>query len=321
MRLAQVRRGAVAPQGVARAREERVELDQRVERRRHLGVVRSHEVGELGEDALHLARLFGLELADAVPRLDRRRRLHEQRPPRGRLVVDDAAHRAARLATDRNHVPAVPHRHRHVGDALMRLQPSHQALEQLHELAFRGAQLAAQTPQRRRCIVAHRAIGIDGALDRALGRRRHDEALDDRREHGARDLRMPLVDEGGSRQAGGAEERAAAQELLAGPDAADGAQPGECRRQGGDRLGRPRIVAGKERPHGRDARVLALDGAAIAGRRQRSHARSARLGARLLGHQRENARQLQDVERVRVHATHEGPIESVVALARARGND
>ena len=81
----------------ARARVQRVELDERVERREHRVAMRTQRVGELAQNALDLLELLGLELANAIAELDRRRRLDEQRAARRRRVVHDAADGAARL--------------------------------------------------------------------------------------------------------------------------------------------------------------------------------------------------------------------------------
>ena len=154
----------------ARARVQRVELDERVERRDDLVAMRTKLVGELAQNALDLLELLRLELAHPIAELHRGRRLDEQRAAGRRRVVHDAAGDDPSLAPHGNHVAAVAHRHRHVGDAMVRLEPLHLALENSNQLALRAAQLAPNAPQRGRRVVLHRAVVENRPLDARLER-------------------------------------------------------------------------------------------------------------------------------------------------------
>src|SRR5689334_25444071 len=76
---------------VARSRIQGVQLGERVEAVEHRVAMRAQPVGELAQDALHFLRLLALQLANAVPVLDRGGRLDEQRTARARGTVHDAA--------------------------------------------------------------------------------------------------------------------------------------------------------------------------------------------------------------------------------------
>ena len=119
---------------------------------------RSQSFGELGEQAIDFAEFIGLQFADPIARLDRRRWFDEQRGAAVRRVVNQSTNRAAPFPAHRNHVPAIAHRDRHVGHTLVRLEPVHHPLEQCHELPFRIAQLAAEPSKRRRRAVEDRAV-------------------------------------------------------------------------------------------------------------------------------------------------------------------
>ena len=99
--------GAPVRERIARAPVQRIERDERLERRGDRLALRSQRLRELQQDPLALCDLLGFELAYAIPRLDRGGRLHEQRLPRLRTVVHDPAERAATLATHRDHVATV----------------------------------------------------------------------------------------------------------------------------------------------------------------------------------------------------------------------
>ena len=58
-------------------------------------MARTECVGQLAQDAVGLASLLRFQLPDPVARLDRRRRLDEQRRAGCRGVLDDARHGAA----------------------------------------------------------------------------------------------------------------------------------------------------------------------------------------------------------------------------------
>jgi hypothetical protein len=124
------------------AGEQRVELDERVERRDNFVAPRAQLVGQLDQNALDLFDFIRLELAHTVAELDRRRRLDEYRRTGRRRVVHDPAGDRASAATNGNDEPAVAHRHRHVGHAMLRIEALHHAFENSNQLALRGAELA-----------------------------------------------------------------------------------------------------------------------------------------------------------------------------------
>jgi hypothetical protein len=75
----------------------------------------------------------------------------------------------------------------------MRLEPAHESLEESHELCFGTAQLAAQSSQLGRCVVAYAAVVGKDSLERTLLRLGRDEIRGNRREDGGGDRRAPRV--------------------------------------------------------------------------------------------------------------------------------
>ena len=138
--------------------------------------MRTKLLGELRQNALDLLELFALQLANAIAGFDRGRRLDEERAAGRRCVVHDSADRALRFPAHGDDEAAIAHRHRHVGDALVRLELGHRALEELDELALRSLELAADVAQRRRRVVAHLSVVVDRALDRVFSRFVGDES-------------------------------------------------------------------------------------------------------------------------------------------------
>ena len=229
--------------------------------------------------------------------------LDEHGAARRGLIVHDPADRGASLASHGNHVAAVAHRHRHVGHALMRLELRHRALEQLHELALRAPQLAAQAPQRAGCLVAHRAVGIDRALDLILHALRDDERLHERMQHGAHDGARAGAAERLPGAARRAEQLRAAPELLARPRAADRAEPRERRRRDRESArDASRSSEVEHRAHRDHAPLLRLHPRNVAARLQRADARRAQRRRRAIRENVEHARILQNSERVFIHA-------------------
>src|SRR6266566_5933214 len=99
--------------------------------------VRANGFRQLQQDAIDFFDLLDLELADAIPSLDRRWWLDEQRSTRCGCVVNDPTDGALRFAPNWNHESAVANGYRHVGHALARLQFRHRALEQVDQLTSR----------------------------------------------------------------------------------------------------------------------------------------------------------------------------------------
>ena len=116
-------------QRVARARVQRVELHERIERRDDLLTARTQLIGQLEQNALDLLEFLRLQLTHAIAEFDSRGRFDEQRCARRRGIVDDSARNDASLSAHGNHVSTVPHRHRHVGDPMVRLETTHLAFE------------------------------------------------------------------------------------------------------------------------------------------------------------------------------------------------
>src|SRR5918999_5446242 len=116
-------RGRSAPKfiGEATAREERIDLDQRVERTFHPLAKGPHVIGQLPKNSQDFSRFLGFELPNAIAKLDRGRWLDKERILGRRLIVHDSTNRAARLTTHRNDVSSIANGDRHVGHALMRL--------------------------------------------------------------------------------------------------------------------------------------------------------------------------------------------------------
>src|SRR6185436_3198299 len=155
---------------------QRVEGDQRLERLAECVAMRAELVADFRKNAVDLLDFLDLQLAYAVAGFNRRRRLDEERPARSRCVLDDATHGSVCLASNRNHIAAIAHGHRHVGYTLMRLQLGHCALEKLDQLSLRSFELAANFSERPRCFVAHLSVLVDRALDQLL-----DGAVDEQR--------------------------------------------------------------------------------------------------------------------------------------------
>jgi hypothetical protein len=82
--------------------------------------------------------------------------------------VDDAADGAARLTPDRNHVAPIAHSDGHVRHLLVRLELSHDTLEQPHQFGFGAAQLATKSSELRRRVVADAAVVGEYSLEGSL---------------------------------------------------------------------------------------------------------------------------------------------------------
>ena len=152
--------------GIARTRVQGIERDERIERGDQLIVIRMELSGELAQDALDFTLLLDLELAHAIAELHGGGRLHEDRGAGSRAIVHDPAHIAARFAAHGHDPPSVAHRNRQVAHLVMRFELRHFTLEQAHELPFGLTQFTANASQRRRRVVAHRAIVRNRTCDR-----------------------------------------------------------------------------------------------------------------------------------------------------------
>src|SRR5690606_37556429 len=100
--------------------------------------------------------------------LERDGGLDEERRARRRLVVDEAAHLRARLATHRNDVASVADRHGRVCNLEARRQRLDVLLELLDDAGACAADLTPQPRQLPRRRVAHRTAIVDRAADRLL---------------------------------------------------------------------------------------------------------------------------------------------------------
>src|SRR5690242_8689294 len=101
--------------------------------------MRTQFVRELEQDAFDLLEFVDLELAHPIPEFHRGGWFDEERCARRRRVVHDSAGNRASLAPDRDDVSSVAHRYRHIGDAMMRLEPLHLSFQNSNELALRRA--------------------------------------------------------------------------------------------------------------------------------------------------------------------------------------
>jgi hypothetical protein len=59
----------------------------------------------------------------------------------------------------------------------VRFQASHYPLQKPDQVTLGAAQFTAQSPERGRCLIAHRAIGIDGSIYRFLRLPSDDQTL------------------------------------------------------------------------------------------------------------------------------------------------
>ena len=100
-----------APQGLCKPRAgvKGIEHDHRFESGAKLVSYRSEKTAELGQDAIDLAQLVGLQLTQPVAGLDCCWRLDEERPACARRVMHDSAYRNASFSPDRNYEATVPH--------------------------------------------------------------------------------------------------------------------------------------------------------------------------------------------------------------------
>jgi hypothetical protein len=185
----------------------------------------AQQIGELAQHALHLLLLFAFQLANAIAELDGRRRLDEQRSSGAGRAVHDPADLPRTLAANGDDVAPLANGHRHVGRAVMRLEPSHHPLENAHELTVRGAQFATDASQRGRRLVAHETILADRALDLLLFAPGDDHPFDERRQHGAQNRRAAFVTQRFSRAPRGAQEHGGREQLVRRPHRAGDPQP------------------------------------------------------------------------------------------------
>ena len=172
--------GATGLEGIAGAAVERIERGERVERVGKRLALGAQFIREFAEEAFALLALLHLQFTDPVARFDRCRWLDEDRLPRLRRIVHDAAERYPSFAAHRNHIATVAQRHGRIVHAMVRLEPGHQAFEQPHEFALGPAHLLAQASQCGRGIVAQFPVlgehplepGFDGgARDQPVGER------------------------------------------------------------------------------------------------------------------------------------------------------
>ncbi len=300
--IGQLRRSAAELDRVTRARDEGIERDQRFERCSKRLAVRAKLLRQLRKNPVNLFDFLDLQLTNAIPCLDRRRRLDEQCSARCRCVVHDSTNHALRFAPNRNHEAPVPHRHGHVGDPLMRLELGHGALEKLDQLPLGTLQLAPDFLERRRRVIANLAVLVDRALDRVLDVLVGDEGFDLRGENSRDNRRRPFTAQGVARDARAAKQRAEHKEIRWGERGAFHAQTQERRARVGDAVQMPRLFGRYERAHGGHTRVLSFDDVPVGCRAQLSHPLAAEWRRRSLGNEGERARKLNDVERVRIHA-------------------
>src|SRR3954468_2959326 len=147
-RVGQISRGATKLDRKTGAGDQRIKSCQRIERAGESVAMWTELIGEIRQDAIDLLDFFDLQLTDAIPRFDRRRRLDEKSASGGRRVVDDATDGTLRFASNRDHVTSIANRHRHVRDTLVGLELRHRPLEQPNQLTLRSFELAADFSQR-----------------------------------------------------------------------------------------------------------------------------------------------------------------------------
>ena len=136
------------------AGEREVERAGRLDQRLELGRALADEPRELAQDPLDLLALGARGLGKPVVQLDDRERLDEQRLPRARRVVHDARHLPARRRLDREDGPAAALGDEALLEELGQLARARDARQLLGHALLAVAQLGAEPPQRRRCVVA-----------------------------------------------------------------------------------------------------------------------------------------------------------------------
>ena len=166
----------------------------------------------------------------------------------------------------------------------------------------------AARSSRRRCrsagrrVVLHDAVVLERLVDRRLRRWRARSA---RRASGA-STAPTTAGRLASRSSACVrrdERRRTAPAMRSGPlhAAALDAQPRERPGEIGNRVGPPGVVAARGGAHRGDARVLAVETGGVRRRRERAHVLGAEVRRRESGDDVERARELENVQRVRVH--------------------
>ena len=216
--------------------------------------------------------------------------------------MHDSADHTLRFAPNRNDEAAVPHRHGHVGDSLVRLELGHGALEKLDQLSLRALQLAPDFPERRRRVIANLAVLVDRALDRILDGLVGDKRIDLPGENSRHHRRRAFSAQRFACDARAAEKLRQDQKLARTERCMFDTQARQRRPRIRHAVQVPRLLGGYERADRRHARVLALDRIAIGDGPQLPHPLGAERRRGSLGNEGESARKFNDVEGVRIHA-------------------
>ena len=167
------RLGGVEPLGERGAGEDEVERAEALDEAFQRGEDRAHAVGQLGQDALLLVALGEREPRELVVERDRLLGLDEHRGAALRPVMDDSAHRAARVVADGNDVATVPQRDVPLLERRLHGGVIEQALDPGLEVGAERRDLAAERAEPGTRAVREAAVGIEGLVEgaREIGER------------------------------------------------------------------------------------------------------------------------------------------------------
>ncbi len=155
--------------------------------------------------------------------------------------------------------------------------------------------------QRRRRVVLYDAVVLHCLVDRRFDRVLSDERVEQRRQHRADYGGAPCVAQLRLREARRAEEDGAGDEIGAAPCRSLDSQPRERCGEIGYGVWSPGIVAPGGGAHRGDSRVLAVQTRRVLRRRERAHVLGPKVRRRESGDDVEGPRELENVQRVRVH--------------------
>ena len=133
---------------------------------------------ELVEDPLLLGLCRQLGLSPGVGELDRDERLHEERLPAARLVVDDAPHSALGVGPHRHHVAAVAHASRGAPAGRREISEWTRASSRLRSRSWASRTARRRPPRAGEAVSRISPAGLDAGLQAgAQGRHRVEAAV------------------------------------------------------------------------------------------------------------------------------------------------
>jgi hypothetical protein len=107
--------------------------------------------------------------------------------------VDNPAGHHARFTPNGNDEAPIPHRHRRIGDAVMRLEPLHLSFENGDQLTLRGAELPTNASQRGRRVVFDTPILENRPVDSLFERLNGNQCVEQRRKERTNDPGSTVV--------------------------------------------------------------------------------------------------------------------------------